>query len=156
VGRPLAIPAFANRAAGDIYAIIRRLVRCGYSNTIILDHAPPFVAAAGPGAPTAFAIAYISACIRGAQAELQIERREAVRSPASRLPMSRSRAHTDARSPDAQALAEAAAAGERTLVSWHRLALGATAATVAYVGFRLGAAIVRAGAGAAQSDQGGS
>ncbi len=73
--------------------------------------------------------------------------------------MLRSCAHTDALSSDTQALAEAAAAGERTLVSWHRLALGATAAAVAYVGFRLGAAIVRAGAGAAGGDssaQGGS
>jgi hypothetical protein len=32
-----------------IGSFISTLVRCGYKNTIILDHTPPFVEEAGPG-----------------------------------------------------------------------------------------------------------
>jgi hypothetical protein len=55
--------------------IIRTLVRAGYQNTIILDHTPPFVDEAGPGAPTAFSLGMIKAWIRAAEAEVEMERR---------------------------------------------------------------------------------
>lgn len=58
----------------DIYAIIRTLVRAGYKNTIILDHTPPFVSEAGPGAPTAFSLGQIKAWIRAAEAEVAYEK----------------------------------------------------------------------------------
>jgi len=71
---PTFVETYLDDGYGDIYLLVRTLVRAGYKNTIILDHTPPFVAAAGPGAPTAFSLGYIKACVRAAQAELKWEK----------------------------------------------------------------------------------
>lgn len=72
--RPL--PSFAetflDNGYGDVYAILPAAVRAGYAGTVILDRTPSFEPAAGPGAPTAFAVGYMKAAIWAAQAELAI------------------------------------------------------------------------------------
>ena len=52
-----------------MYRILRLLTRSGYTGTVILDHTPDFVDSAGPGAASAFAIGWIKAGLRAAQAE---------------------------------------------------------------------------------------
>jgi mannonate dehydratase len=69
------VETFLDDGVVDIYAIIRTLVRCGYQNTIILDHTPPFVKDAGAGAPTAFSLGMIKAWIRAAEAEVALEKK---------------------------------------------------------------------------------
>jgi len=71
---PTFVETYLDDGYGDIYLLVRTLVRAGFKNAIILDHTPPFVEAAGPGAPTAFSLGWIKACVRAAQAEMVLEK----------------------------------------------------------------------------------
>jgi mannonate dehydratase len=57
---------FLDDGYGDIFEIIRTVTEHKYSGTIILDHSPEFNSV--KGAETAFALGYIKASIRAAQA----------------------------------------------------------------------------------------
>ena len=68
-----ALPKFAETyidgGYGNVYNLLRCLHQAGYDGTVILDHSPPFEASAGEGAPTAFAVGYMKACLAAAAQE---------------------------------------------------------------------------------------
>lgn len=69
---PTFVETFLDGGYGDVYGLLRVLVHGAYGGTVILDHTPPFVPEAGPAAASAFAVGYMKAGIRAAQAEVAI------------------------------------------------------------------------------------
>jgi mannonate dehydratase len=69
---PEFVETFLDGGYGDVYGLLRTLARGGYGGTVILDHTPPFVPEAGPAAASAFAVGYMKAGIRAAQAEMAL------------------------------------------------------------------------------------
>lgn len=61
---------FLDNGYQDMYPIMKTLVTSGYRGTVTLDHTPQFCEAMGPGAGTAYAIAYMRALAERAVAEL--------------------------------------------------------------------------------------
>ena len=58
---------FIDDGYGDVFEIIRTLVKNNYEGTVILDHTPYFVGEGGPHSATAFCNAYLKASIVAAQ-----------------------------------------------------------------------------------------
>ena len=78
--RPLCCAARATadqpslRADGDMYLLIRNMVRAGYDGSIILDHTPSFEEfAGGHDGATSYAVGWIKGAIRAAQFEMRFE-----------------------------------------------------------------------------------
>lgn len=66
---------FLDDGYGDMYRLIRSIVRAGYDGSIILDHTPDFCAIAGGAAgATCFAVGWIKSAIRAAEFEMMAER----------------------------------------------------------------------------------
>ena len=67
VSRPL--PHFAETFIDDGYQdmaeVMQAFVDSGYEGTMVLDHTPAMIDAAGPGAPTAYAIGFIKGLLAG-------------------------------------------------------------------------------------------
>jgi len=70
---PSFVETFLDGGYGDVCRLLDILVRGGYGGTVILDHTPPFVPEAGPAAASAFAVGYMKAGIRAAQAAAERE-----------------------------------------------------------------------------------